>query len=69
MRGACKEPSRMTVAERELYCKDCRYWYGAEDDEYGPCQIKQARGDRRFVTFGGHVCDEPLARKEYGVDE
>lgn len=49
-------------------CKDCRYWYGAEDDEYGPCQIKQARGDRRFVTFGGHACDEPLALKEYGYE-
>lgn len=51
-----------------LRCSACRYWYGAEDDEYGPCQIKQARGDRRFVTYGGHACDEPLARKEYGVD-
>lgn len=53
---------------KEHCCKDCRYWYGAEDDEYGPCQIKQSRGDRRFVTFGGHECDEPLARREYGVD-
>lgn len=59
-------PVRGTLAE--LHCKECRYWYGAEDDEYGPCQIKQSRGDRRFVTFGEHACDEPLARKEYGVD-
>lgn len=51
----------------EHRCKDCRYWYGAEDDEYGPCQIKQSRGDRRFVTFGGHLCDEPLALREYNV--
>ena len=55
------------VPREDLFCRDCRYWYGAEDDEYGPCQIKQSRGDRRFVTFGGHRCDEPLARKEYGV--
>ena len=48
-------------------CKECRYWYGAEDDEFGPCQVKQSRGDRRFVTFGGHLCDEPLALAEYGV--
>ncbi|HVM45895.1 MAG TPA: hypothetical protein VM582_08170, partial [Candidatus Thermoplasmatota archaeon] len=51
----------------EHRCKDCRYWYGAEDDEFGPCQVKQSRGDRRFVTFGGHLCDEPLAIAEYGV--
>lgn len=51
----------------EHRCKDCRYWYGAEDDEYGPCQIKQSRGDRRFVTFGGHLCDEPIALREYNV--
>lgn len=61
-------PVDRRVAVREHRCKMCRYWYGAEDDEYGPCQIKQSRGDRRFVTFGGHVCDEPLARREYGVD-
>lgn len=54
-------------SREELRCKDCRYWYGAEDDEYGPCQVKQSRGDRRFVTFGGHLCDEPLALREYGV--
>lgn len=51
----------------DLHCKDCRYWYGAEDDEYGPCQIKNARGDAKFVTFGHHPCDEPQALKEYGV--
>ncbi len=52
----------------ELHCKDCRYWYGAEDDEYGPCQLKLVRKDARFVTFGSHSCDEPVARREYGVD-
>lgn len=61
--GTPQEP----LAPVDHRCKDCRYWYGAEDDEYGPCQIKQSRGDRRFVTFGGHACDEPLALAEYGV--
>lgn len=51
-----------------LRCKDCKYWYGAEDDEYGPCQLKHIRGDAKFLTFGSHECDEPVARKEYGVD-
>ncbi|HVL49266.1 MAG TPA: hypothetical protein VM889_11965 [Candidatus Thermoplasmatota archaeon] len=51
----------------ELRCKDCRYWYGAEDDEYGPCQLKLQRSDPKFVTFGHHDCDEPQARREYGV--
>lgn len=50
-----------------LQCKDCRYWYGAEDDEYGPCQLKHMRADAKFLTFGGHDCDEPQALKEYGV--
>ncbi|HLE97241.1 MAG TPA: hypothetical protein VI997_07715 [Candidatus Thermoplasmatota archaeon] len=51
----------------ELKCKDCRYWYGAEDDEYGPCQLKNVRGDARFVTFGLHDCDESQALREYDV--
>ncbi|MHB8604516.1 MAG: hypothetical protein ACYDCK_04605 [Thermoplasmatota archaeon] len=50
-----------------LQCKDCKYWYGAEDDEYGPCQLKHARNDPKFVTFGAHDCDEPAALAEYGV--
>ena len=53
---------------RPRVCLECPYWYGAEDDEYGPCQLKNMRGDRKFVTFGQHDCDEPLARMEYGVD-
>lgn len=62
-------PDEPETSQKSHHCKDCRYWYGAEDDEYGPCQLKQARGDRRFVTFGGHPCDEPLALKEYGVTQ
>ncbi|MGB9622848.1 MAG: hypothetical protein ACPL07_03280 [Candidatus Bathyarchaeia archaeon] len=41
-----------------MKCKDCEKWYGAEDDDYGPCSIKHARGDKKFLTFGGHECDE-----------
>ena len=33
----------------------------------GQRELYMMRGDRRFVTFGGHDCDEPLARAEYGV--
>lgn len=39
-------------------CRNCDKWYGAEDDEYGPCLYKHAGGDERFVTHGGHLCDE-----------
>ncbi|MFQ5837769.1 MAG: hypothetical protein ACE5HJ_03195 [Thermoplasmata archaeon] len=46
------------------HCKDCDKWYGAEDDEYGPCLYKHARGDEKFVTHGGHGCDEP---EELGI--
>ncbi len=41
-------------------CKRCPYWYGAEDDEYGPCSLKTARGWERFLTFGDWECDEGL---------
>ncbi len=45
--------------EREwLRCMDCDKWYGAEDDEYGPCLYKNSRKEERFVTHGGHYCDE-----------
>jgi len=50
----------MDQAGAPLHCRDCRLWYGAENDEYGPCQIKQSRGDARFVTFGNHRCDEGM---------
>lgn len=43
----------------ELNCKDCEMWYGAEDDGYGPCSIKHARGDDEYLTHGFHDCDEP----------
>ncbi|MGQ0536125.1 MAG: high-potential iron-sulfur protein [Methanobacteriota archaeon] len=46
------------MGEPGLHCKDCVFWYGAEDDEYGPCSIKHQRGDARFVTYGSHGCDE-----------
>ncbi|MEM4657559.1 MAG: hypothetical protein QXX77_03950 [Candidatus Methanosuratincola sp.] len=41
-----------------MRCKSCEKWYGAEDDDYGPCSIKHARGDKKFITHGEHVCDE-----------
>jgi hypothetical protein len=39
-------------------CKDCDKWYGAEDDEYGPCMYKHVRKEARYLTYGRHVCDE-----------
>ena len=47
-----------------LKCKDCTYWYGAEDDEVGPCSIKNMRGEKRYMTFGLHDCDEGLISKQ-----
>ncbi len=41
-----------------LRCKDCENWYGAEDDEFGPCMLKNMRGDRRYITQGVFKCDE-----------
>ncbi|MFQ5553418.1 MAG: hypothetical protein ACE5EW_06840 [Thermoplasmata archaeon] len=49
------------------HCKDCDKWYGAEDDEYGPCMYKDARGDDRFVTHGSHPCDEPEELRARGL--
>lgn len=43
-----------------LRCKDCERWYGAEDDEIGPCTIKNMRGEKRYMTFGMHECDEGM---------
>jgi hypothetical protein len=48
--------------QAELQCKDCKYWYGAEDEEIGPCQIKHIRGDRAYLTHGMHECDEDEVR-------
>jgi len=45
-----------------LQCKDCKYWYGAEDEEIGPCQIKHIRGDKAYLTHGMHECDENEVR-------
>jgi len=42
-----------------LQCKDCDKWYGGEDDEFGPCNLKHMRGDRNYITFGYRDCDEP----------
>ncbi len=39
-------------------CLDCDKWYGQEDDEYGPCMYKNARREKRYVTYGYHECDE-----------
>jgi len=41
-----------------MRCKNCEKWYGAEDDDYGPCSIKHARGDKKHITYGEHRCDE-----------
>ncbi len=41
-----------------LFCRDCPLWYGEEDRGWGPCSIKHQRGDIRYITFGGHSCDE-----------
>ena len=51
----------MTSEEKEevLHCKDCPRWYGGEDEEIGPCSIKHARGDKKYLTQGTHECDEP----------
>ena len=39
-------------------CKDCDKWYGQEDDEHGPCSYKNARKERKYITYGHHECDE-----------
>lgn len=48
-----------------LTCKDCARWYGAEDDELGPCMVKHARAAPRFLTHGEYVCDEPEVLAEH----
>ncbi|MHB1434900.1 MAG: hypothetical protein ACYCPN_01035 [Thermoplasmata archaeon] len=50
--------SRRAGARPPLYCRDCPMWYGGEDDGWGPCSIKHRRGDDRYLTWGGHRCDE-----------
>lgn len=51
-------PSRPARAAVTLHCQDCPMWYGAENGGWGPCTIKNRRGDRRYLTWGGHACDE-----------
>lgn len=48
---------------KKFKCKSCDKWYGAEDDDYGPCSIKHARGDKKFITHGEHDCDEIPANR------
>lgn len=51
-----REP--LPEGRRYRRCLECAYWYGAEDDEYGPCSLKTARNADRFLTFGTFECDE-----------
>ena len=53
-------PSGLATTNREpvLHCRQCPLWYGAEDEGWGPCSIKHQRGDERYLTYGGHECDE-----------
>lgn len=55
----------MSDDEVVIRCRECTRWYGAEDDEIGPCMLKHARGDPRFLTHGSHACDEPENIAEY----
>lgn len=57
----------MPGAQVKLLCKDCKYWYGAEDEGAGPCSLKHGRGDAKFLTWGNHACDEKAALKEYAT--
>jgi hypothetical protein len=50
------------MPETELRCRECNKWYGAEDDEFGPCMIKHMRGDKKYLTHGTHICDEEEGR-------
>jgi hypothetical protein len=53
-----KLPHAPIRSKKILHCRDCPMWYGAEDEGWGPCAIKHRRGDRRYLTYGGHECDE-----------
>ncbi|MBU7004334.1 MAG: hypothetical protein HXS50_02115 [Theionarchaea archaeon] len=53
----------------ELRCKDCKYWYGAEDEGVGPCSLKHQREDVKYLTWGVHLCDEQSALIEYEIIE
>lgn len=60
LRAGTPEVDRDPLPEGRRYrrCLECGYWYGAEDDEYGPCSLKTARNADRFMTFGTFECDE-----------
>lgn len=49
------------------HCRDCDKWYGAEDDEYGPCMYKHLRKDEQYLTPGAHECDEPQELRARGL--
>jgi hypothetical protein len=59
-----KDPDPSSASDEEalelptLHCRDCPLWYGEENRGWGPCSIKHQRGDIRYITFGGHECDE-----------
>ncbi len=52
-----------------LRCKDCRYWYGAEDDEYGPCSILNQRDAERYITYGLGECVVEDIQEAYQAGE
>jgi hypothetical protein len=63
------------TARPPLRCRECPMWYGGEDNGWGPCSIKHRRGDDRYLTWGGHLCDEeytppaaPRPRSPDGAD-
>ena len=62
MPEAVQPKSEARSVSPHLQCKDCKYWYGAEDEEIGPCQIKHIRGDKAYLTHGMHECDEDEVR-------
>ena len=45
-------------------CKDCEKWYGQEDEDHGPCAYKNARGEKKYLTYGFHECDEEAELRE-----
>ncbi len=37
-----------------ILCKNCGTWYGADEDGFVPCSIKNEREDALFITFAFH---------------
>lgn len=52
-----------------LKCTDCRHWYGAEEDEYGPCTILHQQGADQYITYGGQDCIVDEVREAYEAGE